>query len=235
MARHHGRGAPTSAPRDGCLLARPEQPVGSAPTGLFPLGLDRRRDGVVYVPRNYQPGRPAPLVLSLHGAGGNGRGALNPLLTLADEAGVIVLGPDSRLQTWDVIYGEYGPDITFLDRALQETFGRYAVDPGHLAVEGFSDGASYALSVGLINGDLFTHLIAFSPGFMVPLSQRGSPRLFISHGTHDPTLPIDRCSRRLVPQLDRAGYDVEYVEFDGGHTVPSEIARDAIAWCVAEA
>ncbi len=32
--------------------------------------------------------------------------------------------------------------------------------------QGFSDGASYALSLGVPNGDLFTHIVAFSPGFM---------------------------------------------------------------------
>jgi flavin-binding protein dodecin len=33
--------------------------------------------------------------------------------------------------------------------------------------------------------------------------------------------------RRIVPRLRRAGYDVTYREFDGGHTVPPEIALDA--------
>jgi len=55
-------------------------------------------------------------------------------------------------QTWDVILGQYGPDIAFIDSALAQTFSRYAFDPNHIAV-GFSDGASYALSVGITNGD----------------------------------------------------------------------------------
>ena len=95
---------------------------------------------------------------------------------------------------------------------------------------GFSDGASYALSLGLTNGDLFTHVLAFSPGFMAPRKRRGKPRLFLSHGTRDRVLPIDPCSRRIVPQVRRAGYDVTYREFDGPHTVPDEIAREAVDW-----
>jgi hypothetical protein len=43
-------------------------------------------------------------------------------------------------------------------------------------------------------------------------------------------LRIDGCSRRLVPQLERAGYDARYVEFSGGHTVPENIAEDGIGW-----
>lgn len=42
-----------------------------------------------------------------------------------------------------------------------------AIDPAHVAIGGFSDGASCALSLGLVNGDLFTHVMAFSPGLVV--------------------------------------------------------------------
>ena len=38
-------------------------------------------------------------------------------------------------------------------------------------------------------------------------------------------LPIERCSRRLVPRLEANGYDVTYVEFAGGHEVPRDIAH----------
>jgi predicted esterase len=43
-------------------------------------------------------------------------------------------------------------------------------------------------------------------------------------------LPIDLCSRRIVPRLERAGYDVRYREFDGGHTISPEIALEAVDW-----
>ncbi|MBW4647715.1 MAG: phospholipase [Kastovskya adunca ATA6-11-RM4] len=220
------------ASMNGRLLARPTQPTGTAPIGLQPLGLSTKRDGLLYVPKNYQASRPAPLVVMLHGAGGDARGGLM-LQNLADAAGLILLAPASRRQTWDVLFGEYGPDITLIDQALAQTFSRYAVDPTRLAIAGFSDGASYALSVGITNGDLFTHVIAFSPGFMAPASQVGSPRLFISHGTQDSVLPIDNCSRRIVPQVQRAGYDVVYREFDGSHTIPPAIALSALEWFTA--
>src|SRR5690349_14549860 len=97
---------------------------------------------------------------------------------------------------------------------LERTFDRCSVDPSHLAVGGFSDGASYALSIGITNGDLCAYIIAFSPGFIAPATQRGAPHIFISHGTRDATLPIDACSRIFVPQIERAGYEVPYREFD---------------------
>ena len=192
--------------------------------------LDAERDGLLYVPVGYQADRPAPLALMLHGAGGSARHGLAPLLPLADAAGLILLAPDSRRQTWDIILGRYGPDIAFIERALTQTFGRCAVDAARIAVGGFSDGASYALSVGITNGDLFTCVLAFSPGFMAPTGQQGAPRLFVSHGTRDEVLPIEVCSRRIVPQVQRAGYDMRYREFDGPHTVPPEVAREAVDW-----
>ena len=54
--------------------------------------------------------------------------------------------------------------------------------------------------------------------------------MFVSHGTGDRILPIQDCSRRIVPFAKNAGYRVEYREFDGGHTVPPDIARDALDW-----
>ena len=221
-----------SASNQGRLRARPGPPPSHAAvsTDLRPLGLGSTRDGLLYVPAGYGEQEKAPLVVMLHGAGGNARGGLDPLLQLAEEADLLLLSPDSRGRTWDVLVGGYDPDVEFINRALEWTFERLALDTRRLAITGFSDGASYALSLGLTNGDLFTRVIAFSPGFMVPASRRGKPPVFVSHGTHDRVLPIERCSRRIVPQLDHAGYQVRYREFDGPHTVPESIAREALHW-----
>ena len=221
--------------KEGRLIARPGIPTAHVKPGKSALGIGEGRDGFLYVPRGYRRDPAAPLVLLLHGAGGNAQHGLAPLLNLADEAGLILVAPDSRRQTWDVILGGYGPDVAFIDRALAHVFAHCSVDPAHVAVGGFSDGASYAVSLGVTNGDLFTHVLAFSPGFAAPAAQRGSPKLFVSHGTHDTVLPIDPCSRRLVPTLRRAGYTVEYREFEGGHTVPPAVATDAVQWFLGRA
>ncbi|APR78059.1 serine esterase, putative [Minicystis rosea] len=191
------------------------------------------RGELVYVPRGYRPDRPAPLALMLHGAGGTAEHGLSLLRSLADDAGLLLLATKAREPTWDVIMSAYGPDVEAIDSALGHALARYAVEPMRIAIGGFSDGASYALSLGLINGDLFTHVIAFSPCFAAARAdRRGRPRLFIAHGTRDEVLPVASCSRRLVPELKLAGYDVRYREFDGPHTVPPAIAREAVTWFV---
>lgn len=221
-----------SEAKRGRLLARPAIRVGQndASHGLLSLRLEDSRDALLYVPPGYHAGNPVPLILLLHGAGGTARGGITPFLPAADMAGLILLAVSSKGRTWDMIIDNYGEDVRFIDRALMQVFNSYAVDTSHLAIGGFSDGASYALSLGLTNGDLFTHIIAFSPGFMVPASRHGMPRIYISHGMHDAVLPIERCSRRIVPQLKREHYDVHYHEFDGAHTIPVEIVREAWQW-----
>src|SRR5688500_10592739 len=127
------------------------------------------------------------------------------------------------------IRGGFVTDVEMLDRTLARVFETVAVDPARIAIGGFSDGATYALSLGLINGDLFRRIVAFSPGFVVDGAWAGRPTCFVSHGVADATLPIDRCSRRIVADLRRRGYDVTFREFDGGHEMPDAIMKAGFA------
>ena len=171
-----------------------------------------------------------PLLVVLHGDGSDAAGGMSLLAPLADDYGVVLLAPSSRSGTWDAIRGGYEADVLHINTALEETFAAVRIDPGRISVAGFSDGASYALGLGLANGDLFTRIIAFSPGFIPGGPRRGSPAFFISHGTSDDVLPLHVTARKIVPALERDGYPVTYREFDGGHTVPLRIARQALAW-----
>lgn len=212
------------------LSARPSKAYGSIAPGLHPLGLRAERDALLYVPESAAKFERAPLVLSLHGATRSAERGIDLLRSLADEHGFLLLAPASIDRTWDVIGSNYGPDITFINRSLARAFELRAIDPARVAIAGFSDGASYSLSVGLVNGDFFSAVFGFSPGFVVPGEFKGKPPIFISHGTIDPILPIDECSRRIVPQLKRLGYRVTFREFEGKHTLPPEVASEAMRW-----
>jgi phospholipase/carboxylesterase len=234
--------APVSVGR---LTARPLGLRTTWSPGTHPLGLENARDAVLHVPANAGEA-PLPLIVLLHGAGGSGEPFLRRLRATAEAAGLAILAPDSRGRTWDAIQAEhqslidvvtsqrhfsgFGPDVLFLDRALERVFRKVAVDPERITLGGFSDGATYALSLGLINGDLFRRIVAFSPGFVVGGEARGRPEIFVSHGRADSILPIDRCSRRIVGDLRKRGYAIAFREFDGGHDVPEVIAREAMRW-----
>jgi predicted esterase len=213
------------------LISRPDPAVTASDVepGLQPLGVVADRDATLFVPREALRG-PVPLMVTLHGAGGGRHGGLGRFREAA-ERGVAVLLPLSRGPSWDIIVeGAFGSDIEVIDAALAATFERIPVDPDAVALAGFSDGASYALTVGLANGDLFPFVIGASPGFMVDTERRGRPDVFVSHGRQDRTLPIDQTSRAIVPDLRAAGYDVTYVEFQGEHELPPAIANREIEW-----
>ena len=198
--------------------------------GRFPLKLGDDRDGLVYVPPGYAPGKPMPLLMMLHGAG-NTSLSVQYTFPFADEFGVIILAPDSRDErTWDGVLRSWGPDVEFMGEALAQTAQRYDIDRKKLGVGGFSDGASYALSFGISFGDQFTSVIAMSPGVMQPIAARGKPRIFISHGTSDPIMPIDVTSRTFVPKLKGLGYDVTYREYEGRHSPSPPVVREAFEW-----
>ncbi len=188
---------------------------------------------MLYVPTTYTAGTPLPLFVALHGAGGGGADWVN-YQARAESRGFILLAPDSRMRTWDLVTGSFGPDFLFLDQALAAVFDRCSVLASRIALAGFSDGASYALSMGLPNGDLFTHVLAFSPGFIVwarPLA--GHPPVFVSHGTLDPIFDVSGTRDGIVPDLRREGYTVTYDEFAGGHEVPAAVGDAAMTFFLA--
>lgn len=207
-----------------------DDPAAPAPlaAGLHKLAFGGGRRARLYVPAAPATDPPPSLLVLLHGATGLHGGGDRIALAYAARQGALLLIPDALSTSWDVIRGGWGPDLAFIDRALAWVMRRYQVDPGRIAIAGFSDGASYALSVGLMNGDLFSDILAFSPGFMTPLRRVGRPRVFVAHGAADRVLPVER-GRAIAQALVAEGYEVEYKEFGGAHEVQAPLAEAALA------
>lgn len=207
--------------------ARPRRvAAASLRPGTSTITLTNGREGLLQVPT----GKISGLVVALHGAGGQAAAALRLFDGPADRLGLVVLAPASAGSTWAVLHRGADPDTPAVNAALATVFQAHSFDPAAVAVAGFSDGASYALTLGLANGDLFSRVVAFSPGFETADRRQGQPEFFITHGTQDQVLPISRTSRRLVPALRGEGYDVVYREFEGGHAVPGRYSLAAARW-----
>jgi phospholipase/carboxylesterase len=208
-----------------------ELPKDGQTMGLTP-GVHRLNSesgsALLYVPAD-RPG-PRPLLVVFHGASGKASWMIDLLKAQAEAQGVVLLAPQSADYTWDRLIGDYGVDAAVLQQLLTAVATLVPVDPAGVGVGGFSDGASYALALGLDNGDVFSSVLAFSPGYLAPEHPRGSPRVFVAHGTADQVLNVDQCGRAVVAQLRRMGYGVTYQEFQGPHAVPPDVAVAGAKW-----
>jgi phospholipase/carboxylesterase len=151
-----------------------------------------------------------------------GSGSFGPPGT---SRGVVIVAPASAGNTW-----RRWDDVDFVDQALRRAFERCRIDPGRVAVGGFSDGATYALSLGVANGDLFGAVMALSPGGVVSESVVGQARFFVAHGERDDVIPIERGGDQVVAALREFEYPVTYRKFPGGHKVPRGISEAAVRW-----
>ena len=89
------------------------------------------------------------------------------------------------------------PDLDFLEYAYDLIFRRYPIDPGRIGLIGYSDGASYALSVGLSNPQLFRAVMGWAAGFVAienDAAAPGTPRpaVLLEYGTHDELFPFEQ-------------------------------------------
>ncbi|BDA49352.1 probable feruloyl esterase C [Coccomyxa sp. Obi] len=206
----------------------------TAQTGILKLGLSTSsRDGYIFVPNSYNSSRTNSMILAIHAAGKGGLDALGVLIDQANSSGIILLAPDSRGATWDALPaqdGAFGPDIAFISAALAQAFAQYNVNADTLGIQGFSDGATYALGLGMTNGKLFAKVMANSPGGVIAERVQGMPPIFMSAGLQDDIFPINQAGNPTACYLKSVGYNVTYIQFTGKHEVPPQIANDTIQW-----
>ena len=206
------------------------------PSGRHDLAFDDNgREAVLVVPEGLVPGEPVPLLVMFHGAGGEANRVLPHLVPYARARRFLLLAPQSMFPTWDIVIGGHGPDLQRLDGALSVVASRFRLDPAHLAFAGFSDGGSYALSLGLTNGDVASHVIGLSAGFMNAFTQTGTPRVFLAHGRSDRQLPIETSARPHARRLLETGYDLTLQPFDGDHVIVPWVVERAVEFFLGRA
>ena len=200
------------------------------PPGRHDLGLFTTRDYVLIVPDGLDATKPVPFMVMFHGGGGSAEKILPVMHHHAQDNKFLLLVPQSIMPTWDIVIAGNGPDRERLDIALNDVASRFLLDPSHFAFAGHSDGGSYALSNGLCNGDIVTHILAFSAGFMTVLHQEGAPCIFIAHGSKDEQTPVETAGRAHANLLNSAGYDVAYIEYDGPHKSQPHIVEAGVKY-----
>ena len=219
----------------------PEPPVGTAQKRRI---LKLPDEAIAYVPASAGPN--PPLLVLLHGAGRGSARIVQGFEDEADRRGIVLLAPTSQRYTWDAISAAIRAAIpqSALDERLDHRFSRsrdsdrvdaaiealgqqLPFDRARTVLAGFSDGATFALAMGMDRSRPFSAVIAWSPGFAIESSSpaRGR-RVFVSHGRQDPTLHFEVTRGEIVPLLQSEGAKVTFVGFDGVHQIP-QAAKDA--------
>ena len=111
----------------------------------------------LYVPEAWDGQASMPLVVALHGGSGHGRDFLWSWLREARGRNVLVLSPTAQDRTWSIMGGA-DVDADRLRETIESVAARYPVDRARVLLTGMSDGATYALLLGLRSGPPFTHL-----------------------------------------------------------------------------
>ena len=221
---------------DAALLARLAEATARDAAGVGHLDNEPGSRGgfSLYVPEDYSPERPWPLVMALHGGAGNGRSFLWTWLRAARTHGAILVTPTAIGDTWALM----GPDVDTpnLNRILDLVQGRWRIDERRVLLTGMSDGGTFTYVSGLESGSRFTHLAPIAAAFHPMLGAMAEPDrvqglpIHIAHGALDWMFSVE-LAREAHALLQRAGARVTYREIeDLSHTYPRELNPDILAW-----
>ncbi|MBN9517705.1 esterase [bacterium] len=191
-----------------------------------------------FLPTDYQPRYPYPLVVVFHQAGGSEEtGArLLPRISRRNYLGLSLRGPhtDGRGFGWSDADPDWLTD--YLLAAVEQTRRTYHVHSERVFLLGVGDGAAAAYRAGLRMADRVAGVVALN-GLMPkpngrPLFSLGAVRglpVFIGHGVANPVVPYATAERdfRL---LYAAGADVKLTGYPTSQKLHAHMLRDVNRW-----
>jgi phospholipase/carboxylesterase len=217
----------------------PEPHAEPVPTGVVTIEHGES-SAVLLTPETVHPGRRYPLVTVLHGAGRQDGLLVRACQGDPEKRQALFLIPRSVHPTWDLIAGANRPDLDFLQHAYDLIYRRYPIDPARQALLGYSDGASYALAIGLSNPQVFCAVMGWAAGFLAIDDRRlratdRKPAVLLEYGTHDELFPFERVALPMRATLEGMGYSVEFRVDQGGRHWPSgSFHGEALDWFQSE-
>lgn len=195
------------------------------------------RSGAAYVPE-HDASRALPLLVAIHGTGGDGHGAVAGFRAMADAKGFVIVAPDSRRTpdgrwSWEV--GDHAGEVTDDYRHVMACIREVTAIPGlridlaHVLVAGHSGGGSSAPYLAT-NEPLFTAFAVLHGGvFPGGLGAHGV-RGWFSGGSRDPIRPAAGVTSAADAARAAGVADVEMHVFEGGHEVSPAEMDALIAW-----
>lgn len=183
----------------------------------------------VYVPSSYNPANPAPMVMGLHGAGGDENSFMDRYQGLfkknAERRGYIVVAANGRGP-----YGGYrgvsGQDPIDVINLVQEI---YSIDKGRTYLMGHSMGGAGTITLGFDHAGRFAALAPIAGyGATTQLEKAPDMPLFIGQGDADALVPVER-ARAFHEAARKLGMrHVKYVERQTDHIQIVELVMDEV-------
>jgi predicted esterase len=173
----------------------------------------------VFIPAAYDGTKPTPLLVALHGMGGDENsmfdGYKETLKREAEREGFIVVCPKGR-ESASMYRGPAEQDV--LD-VMAQAERDYKIDLKRVYLMGHSMGGYGTWSVAIAHPDLFAALGPISGGgdTTAMLKIKSIPE-YVVHGDDDRTVNVSQ-SRRMVEAGKKAGANITYVEVPGGSHV----------------
>jgi phospholipase/carboxylesterase len=198
-----------------------------------------------FLPNDYQPRYPYPLVVLFHGNGGSEDQVLRlaPKLSRRNYICISLRGPrelgvrpDGRVGFgWDEVDND-GETEDYLMRAVEQTRRNYHVHSERVFLAGVGEGAGIAYRVGFQMSDRIAGLAALNGSIPSP---KGRPlfnlkavrnmRVFIGHGIAN-TAPSFTKAIRDYRLLYAAGCDVQLTPYRTTHELHPNMTRDLNQW-----
>jgi poly(3-hydroxybutyrate) depolymerase len=173
----------------------------------------KTRTYVLYVPASLAADRPAPLLVTLHGSGRDGKSLVSRWQDLAEKEGIVLAGPDSTdSQHWSTPAD--GP--AFLRDVVEDARAVHPIDARRVYLFGHSAGALFALQMACLESEYFAaaaiHAGALlSSQFSIFKYARRKIPIQIAIGDRDEFFPIAD-ARATVDALKASGFPAEIVE-----------------------
>ncbi len=241
-----------------CLLCL-AGPADRAPAAarVHHIPATKLMDCAVYLPEDFDPARPYPLVIGLHGYGGSPHNMAglwdyypeHPFILALPEAPYAYAENGVKSGTmfsWDFkgpapeLWPQADPWVyRYVLQVARELRAAYPVS--RVILLGHSQGVAYAYAAAFHDQDeLVDGLICFAGTLPDPerfpwlldqevLASRPGLPVFVAHGRNDRVVAMER-SRRAADRLRGAGCRVEFHHFEGGHTVPPGALEKALRW-----
>lgn len=171
----------------------------------------------LFIPSHAPRNAPLPLLVVMHGAGGNGLDQVSAWRAVAERNRFVLLGPNiaNSPAAWDELYDH--PE--WIREAIEEASAEHPVDGRRIYLWGYSAGGMFSFYFAFLESRYFAAAAVHGgviENFKYQMADFAERKLPIAYyiGTRDQWWPVEK-TRATRDALTARGFPVHYVELKG--------------------